>query len=523
MGTDLWPRIAQQFETLPNRLGGHIFLSLTALAIGMLVSIPLGVWAARRPRAEKISLLLASIVQTIPSLALLALMVFAWGTIGWIPALIALVLYSVLPMLRNTITGLQNIDPAVIEAAQGVGMNERQSLMLVRLPLAMPTIVAGVRTASVWVVGAATIAQPVGATSLGNYIFVGLQTFNPVALLFGCVFSGMLALCLDGLLHRLEIAAQRRSRRQAGVVGGGLLLLVLSPTLMEQIDFAAEKQGPTKVRRVLEAEQQETFVVGGKAFTEQYILADLIRDQLESAGLEVELRDGMGSATTFRALETNQIDCYVDYTGTVWTNYMRRTEMVAPVEMLIDVATYLKREKNIICLGPLGFSNDYAFAMKEARADQLGIRTLRDLAKVSQTMKGGTDIEFFDRPEWTSVGQTYGLEFAENITMDPTLMYGAVDTGQLDVVIAFNTDGRIKAYDLRVIEDPAYSLPPYDAVLLVSQKMARNRAAMQALRPLIQSISPAQMRTANGMVDIDGDSVQQAAEYLEKSIRKNRD
>ncbi|MDG2385418.1 MAG: ABC transporter permease/substrate-binding protein [Pirellulaceae bacterium] len=523
MNNDLWRRIAQQFETLPDRLGGHIFLSLTALAIGMLISIPLGVWVARRPRAEQVALLLASIVQTIPSLALLALMVFAWGTIGWIPALIALVLYSVLPMLRNTITGLQNIDPAVIEAAQGVGMNQRQSLMLVCLPLALPTIVAGIRTASVWVVGAATIAQPVGATSLGNYIFVGLQTFNPVSLLFGCVFAGMLALCLDALLHRLEIAAQQRSRRLAGFVVGGLLLLIISPTLIGQLELAAGKPLPRAVRKIPESTQQQKFVVGGKAFTEQYILANVVREQLEAAGLEVELRDGMGSATTFRALETDQIDCYVEYTGTVWTNYMRRKEMVSPVEMLIDVASYLKQEKNIICLGPLGFSNDYAFAMKEARADHLGVRTLNDLAKVSQTMKGGTDIEFFDRPEWTSVGQAYGLEFAENVTMDPTLMYGAIDTGQLDVVIAFNTDGRIKAYDLRVIEDPAYSLPPYDAVLLVSEKMARNRAAMQALRPLIQSISPAEMRTANGMVDIDGDSVKQAAEYLEKSIRKKRD
>ena len=271
---EIWPSLARQFESLPARLGGHIFLSMAALLVGITLSIPLGIWASRRPRAEQISLALASIIQTIPSLALLALMVFAWGTIGWIPALIALILYSLLPMLRNTITGLQTIDPAIIEAAQGVGMSERQSLLMVRLPLAAPTIVAGVRTASVWVVGAATIAQPVGATSLGNYIFVGLQTFNPVALLFGCVFAALLALVLDALLHGLEVAAQRRSSRMGAAVGVGLLVLAMSPLILAQLDFSNASVARTGKSTGAVAEEVR-FVVGGKAFTEQYILAGL--------------------------------------------------------------------------------------------------------------------------------------------------------------------------------------------------------------------------------------------------------
>lgn len=516
---DLWPRITAQFETLPDRLGGHIFLSMAALLVGIVVSIPLGIWASRRPRIEHASLVLASVVQTIPSLALLALMVFAWGTIGWMPTLVALILYSVLPMLRNTITGLQSIDPSIIEAADGVGMSRRQALFLVQLPLAAPTIVAGVRTASVWVVGAATIAQPVGATSLGNYIFVGLQTLNWVSLLFGCVFAALLALLLDALLHGLELAVERRSRRLGASVGAGLIFLAFSPILLAQLDRSTS----SVVRfgaRGKETQQDVKFVVGGKAFTEQYILADVIRDRLEREGLEIDVRDGMGSATTFRALETNEIDCYVDYTGTIWTNYMGRSEIQSPVEMLIDVAAHLKSESGIICLGPLGFSNDYAFAMKRAHAERDGVHDLHDLARHSQRLTAGTDIEFFDRPEWTAVNQTYGLEFAKKTTMDPTLMYGAIDSGQLDVVIAFNTDSRIASYDLSVIEDPEYALPPYDAVLLVSKRMAQNRAAMRALRPLIQSITSGEMRVANGMVDVDGQPVSAASEFLADKINQ---
>ncbi len=516
---DVWPRIVDQFETLPDRLGGHIFLSLAALLVGTVISIPLGIWASGRPRVQHVSLVLASIVQTIPSLALLALMVFVWGTIGWIPALVALILYSVLPMLRNTITGLQSIDPAIIEAAAGVGMSQRQSLFLVRLPMAAPTIVAGVRTASVWVVGAATIAQPVGATSLGNYIFVGLQTMNWISLLFGCVFAAVLALVLDGLLHGLEVAVERRSARSGVWVAAGLVVLAVSPLVLAQLDFSSSSVARRRTGNA-NVSQDVKFVVGGKAFTEQYILADLMRDRLEREGLEIQVRDGMGSGTTFQALQQNEIDCYVDYTGTIWTNYMHRSEIQSPVEMLVDVATYLKAEHGIICLGPLGFSNDYAFAIKREHAQRDSIRDLHDLARHSKSLRAGTDIEFFDRPEWAAVSDTYGLEFAKKTTMDPTLMYGAIDNGQLDVVIAFNTDSRIQSSGLSVIEDPEYALPPYDAVLLVSERMAQNRAAMRALRPMIQAINSEQMRIANGMVDVDGQTVSAASDFLAEKIER---
>ena len=161
MFEDFWEKFGAQFETLPERLGGHIGLSLAALLVGILISIPLGIFISNRPKAESFFMTLASIIQTIPSLALLALMVFAFGSIGWIPAWLALILYSLLPMLRNTVTGIQGVDASYIEAARGIGMDASQMLFRVKLPLALPTIVSGIRTASVWVVGAATLAQPV--------------------------------------------------------------------------------------------------------------------------------------------------------------------------------------------------------------------------------------------------------------------------------------------------------------------------------------------------------------------------
>lgn len=493
--------ISLQFESLPQRLGGHIALSLGALVVGTLISIPTGIWASRHPKVEHSALALASIIQTIPALALLAVMVFVTG-IGWIPALIALILYSVLPTLRNTITGLHSVDPACIEAARGVGMTDRQMLIMVQLPLAMPTILAGVRTASVWVVGMATIAQPVGATSLGNYIFTGLQTSNYVAILFGCIFSALLALVLDGLFLGLEHAARRRSLRAAVIVASGLAAVALSPVALSLWDAGSDVVAAQASGTTSDDKDVPPIVVGGKAFTEQHILIEVLDDRLRAAGLETKLREGLGSTLLFQALEQGGVDCYVDYTGTILATIMKQGQSDSAAETMVDVAAYLKQQRGIICLGPLGFDNSYVFAMRRTDAEQRGIRTLEDLARQAGELKAGADVEFFARDEWRSVQSAYGLNFDKKITMDATLMYNAIAAGKLDVIAAYSTDGRIAANDLVVLEDPRRALPPYDAILLVTPRVARNQRAMSALRPLINGISTETMREANMTVDV---------------------
>jgi osmoprotectant transport system permease protein len=519
--TEFHQKFVQQYETLPERLGGHIGLSLAAMAVGILISLPLGVWVSRRPKVERIVLMAASVIQTIPSLALLAIMVFAFQTIGWIPAWIALILYSILPMLRNTVTGMRGIDPAYIEAAKGIGMNGAQTLRLVELPLALPSIVAGIRTASVWVVGAATLAQPVGATSLGNYIFVGLQTWNIVAIVFGCLFSAILAIAFDSLLHGLEVAARKRSGRLAGAMGGLIALLAVSPFILPAIP-AARSAGPARdsAPKLIASDDAGPFIVSSKAFSESYILRDVIRRALEQQGLQVETRDGLGSTIAFNALKSGNIDCYVDYTGTIWTNYMKNTEVSSPIEILIDVSTFLKDEFNVISLGSLGFSNDYVFMMRKEDAQRLGIRTLVDLAKHAGDLKAAADIEFFGRPEWFNVRSAYGIRFKESLTMDPTLMYGALENKNVDVIVGFRTDGRVG--HLFAVEDPKSILPPYDGILLVSNRLARNTQAMRALRPLVESIPTELMRRMNALVDIEKKSVPDVGKKLFDQLQSNR-
>ena len=506
---------------LPERLAWHVLLSASALALGLLIALPLGVLAARSPRLRWPSLALAGLVQTIPSLALLALFyplllllsnlakaTFGHGfsALGFLPSLLALTLYSMLPILRNTVAGLTGVDPAVIEAARGVGMTDAQRLWRVELPLSVPVIMAGVRTAAVWTIGAATLSTPVGQTSLGDYIFSGLQTENWAMVLTGCVASAGLALVVDQLLGLVERGAERRDRR---IWGAGLLGLAVG---------LAIAVAPLAVNLARPA----SYVIGAKNFSEQYILAELMADRLEGQGATVTRKINLGSAVAYRALAAGEIDAYVDYSGTLWANVLGRKDNPGRAAVLDGLRTELKRRDGVVLLAPLGFENAYALAMRRDRAQALGIRTLADLAAKAPQLTMGGDLEFFSRPEWASVETTYGLRFKAKRQFQPTFMYRALGSGEADVISAFSSDGRIAADDLVVLGDPKGALPPYDAVLLIAPGRADDAKLRAALAGLDGAITVEAMQKANFSVDRDAGKVSptQAAKVLEKALKR---
>ena len=513
------PTLLEQLDYVPGRLAGHIWLSLGALFFGIVVSLPLGVVATRYQRVEAFTLAVASVCQTIPSLALLALMVWAWGTIGWIPALLALVLYTILPILRNTVTGLQGVDPAYIEAAQGIGMTKSQMFWRVEFPLAFPTILAGVRTATVWVVGLATIAQPIGAVSLGNYIFAGLQTSNPTALLVGCILSAVLALALDGIIRLFQLAVDGRSFMKHALAAFFLVAVVFSPQFIEIFRFSGSTGQLASTKPSAANEEDEgPVVIGGKTFTESYIMANLLKHSLKEEGLRGTIKGGMGSSIIFEALVGGDIDVYVDYSGTIWSTIMKKESSDTPVRTLTGAIHNLQEVYGISVLGVLGFRNSYALALPASRVKDLGIKTISELVPHAKSMSIVSDVEFFDRPEWQALQADYGIGFKTRTTMDSTLMYGAVYQGVSDLLVAYSTDGRIPAYELALLEDDLGSLPPYDAIILLSERASHNRRLGKALRPLVNQVSTPMMQEANRMVDLDGQSPEQAATFLYESI-----
>ena len=500
-----WSEIQTQLQLLPDYLGNHMLLSMTALGIGLVVCLPLAVVITRVKALQWPTLAFASIMQTIPGIALLALMVPLLGMIGFVPALIALVLYSMLPILRNGVTGILGVDGSLIEAARGIGMSRRQQLFRVELPLALPVLIAGIRTSTVWVVGTATLATPVGATSLGNYIFGGLQTQNTTAVLVGCVAAAGLAILLDQLIRLLEIAAARRSRVRAIVAVGGLIVLLvagLGPMWAQGKDTG----------------NRPHVVIGAKTFTEQFILAELIAELLQERGFDTEVKSSLGSVVLFEAIANGSVDCYVDYSGTIWNNAMKRMEVRPADTVLAQMTEWLRDERAIVTLGALGFENAYALAVRQKFADSLKVTSISELSAYSPVLTMGSDYEFFARPEWRALKSVYNLQFGEERAFDPSLMYAAIRENEVDCITAYSTDGRIIAENLAVLDDPRQALPPYDAVLLLSAEAAGRTDLVAALEGLVGRISDSQMREANRMVDIDGQSVGMAVRYLKQIV-----
>jgi osmoprotectant transport system permease protein len=454
--------VTSAFARVPELLAQHLLLAFSALLLGLVVSLPLAILSSRNRTVGRVALAFASLVQTIPSLALLALFypVLLWlsalvgggiPALGFLPSLLALSLYALLPILRNGVTGLAGLDPAALEAADAIGMTRNQRLWLVEAPLVAPVLMAGIRTAAVWTIGAATLSTTVGQPSLGDLIFAGLQTQNWTLVLAGCVAAG----------H-----------------------------------------------------------AGAKGFSEQYILARLIGHRLEKAGYEVRYREGLGSGVAFGALAAGDVDVYVEYSGTLWTNQMQRSD-VPPRRAIVDgVAQWAKATRGVTLLGPLGFENAYAFAMRGDDAKRRRIASLSDLASQAGELDFATDVEFLERPEWAAVRRAYGLSFKSARPYQPTFMYRALGSGEADVIPAFSSDGRIAADRLAVLTDPKGAIPGYDAILLLAPKRSGDARFHAALRPLIGAIPVEKMREANYLVDRDADkkSPDQAALWLERGL-----
>ena len=515
-------------------LASHLALVLVALAVAVAIGLPLAVALVRRPRLAAAVMTVAGAIQTVPSLALLALMVpllaashglgVGLSSFGFAPAAIALTLYALLPIVRNAVTGLRGVDAAAVEAARGMGMAPRQLLRLVELPLAAPVIAAGIRTASVWTVGTATLATPIGQACLGNYIFAGLQTRNWAMLLIGVVAAAALALALDAILAAAERAVSQRPRGRLIAPGAALAVVVVGvlgvlPRLARPAaeSDAASAQATTPAPSTAAPRSAQAPLarvrIGAKTFTEQYILAEVLRQRLAGRGIAGEIVASLGSNVVFDALRRGDLDAYVDYSGTLWTTQLGRDRGAPRWQILSEVDGQLARDR-VRSLGPLGFQNAYAVAVRRDAATRLGLHSLADLGRHPGELAFGADYEFLSRREWAALRATYGLAFRRTASFDPALLYEAAARGEVDAISAFSSDGRIAAYDLVVLDDPGAALPSYDAMILLGPRATDDTGVVCALAPLRGALPVDLMRRANLRVDHDRATPADAAAWL---------
>ena len=503
-----------QRGALLEATAAHLDLVGEAILIAVALGVPLGILASRSRGAERSILGLANVLQTIPSLALLGVLLILFrGQIGKPPALAALVIYSLLPIIKNTILGLKGVDRGVAEAAIGMGMTPWQRLSLVELPLAVPVLLGGVRVAAVASVGMATIAAAIGAKGLGSYIFRGISLSDPRLILLGSVPAALLALACDAALGELERRLDPTRPRRAGP-RDALAISATSGLIALGLYGAWGEAGS--------APRASTIVIGSKDSAEPVILGQMLADLVEAhTPLKADRRLNLGgSLICFNALKQGGLDAYVEYTGTALTTILKQPPENDPEAVRRKVGEFLAKD-GITALPPLGFENTFAILMRREQAQALGIETISGLARHAETLRAGFGPEFMNRPDgYPGLVKAYGLDFAIGPReMDRNLLYQAVAQGSLDVAAGDSTDGRVAALDLVQLEDDRRYFPPYEAVALVrSEAIEKHPKLREALGRLGGKIDAATMRRLNHEVDgLKRDPGVVAREFLEAS------
>ena len=490
----------------------HIQLVLLAMACALAIGLPCGVWIARRPCWQKPVLGLANVFQTVPSLALFGLLIPVLG-IGAPTAIVALVLYALLPIVRNTLTGIAGVDPTVREAARGMGLTERQLLWHVELPLASGVILAGVRVATVLCVGVTTIAATIDAGGLGQSIFRGLRQDDNALILAGAVPAALLALLADGLLGRLErrgrapqalaasasdFAPLRSPPRAVQVLGAGGVLLAL----LLGASFWRGARGGSRSQ----AAGARAFVVASKDFSESVILAEIFAQSLEARHVAVRRRFELGGNLAHQSLLAGAVDIYPEYTGTAFTAILKHKPQTDVARVYQAVKSEYKAKLGLEVGPPLGFSNDFAILVRQADARQFGLKTVSDAARYTPTRVAGFGQDFMSRADgYKGFARAYGLKFArEPREMDLSLTYRALASGQVDMIAGNATDGLIGALKLLQLKDDRKYFPPYQAVFVArGAALDASPQARLVLDALGNAITTDEMRRMNLAADRD--------------------
>ena len=481
----------------------HLVLVAASVGIAVAIGVPTGLLLARRPRLERPILALANVFQTVPSLALFGFLLplpFIGG-IGARTAIVSLVLYSLLPIIRNTVTGIQGVDRGVREAAVAMGMTPMQVLSQVELPLARGVILTGVRVATVIAVGVATIAAAIGAGGLGTYIFRGLRMNDDALILRGAVPAAAMALLAD---FAIGLWAKRAGKPRATHQGNRrILFLATSVAVVIAIAFFAG-------RRVLHHGGGATggvrprVTIGSKDFTESVILTELIAQALEARGVEVERKLELGGNLCHDALVAGRIDGYPEYTGTADAAILHHPPMADPRAVYARVKAEYQTRFSVEAGPPLGFRNDFAILVRGADARRLSLRTISDAARLAPTWHAGFGQDFMSRADgYPGFSRAYGLVFAAPPReMDLSLTYRALAAREIDLIAGNATDGLIDALDLFQLGDDKSYFPPYEALYLFrADAMARVPQIQAALDELSGAISTEEMRRMNLAAD----------------------
>lgn len=506
---------------LMNLLLQHINLTAMAVLISLIIGIPLGILITRNRFCSRVVIGLANIMQSIPCIALMAFSIPFLG-VGEKPAILMVIVYALLPIIKNTYTGIVSIDPRTMEVARGLGITKWKRLFSIELPIAIPFIMSGVRISAVAAVGTMTIAAFAGAGGLGWFINLGLNSRNTALVLLGAIPASMLALALDFLLGKLEHALTseglmpaeqiqnipKKKRRKELAFISTICAAVLLVSVGSSFGTAMSDRSEQKV------------VIGSSNYTEAIILGYIYSQLIEeNTDLTVQQRFNLnGAAMCFDALDNDRIDMFVEYTGTILPNMLKRPiETTDPDVIYKQVRELMGQEHNIHISEPLGFNNTYAMSVMPETAEKYQLKTLSDLMDKASQLRLGCTVEFVQREDCLNLLQdTFSEEFKDVKGLDASIRYEAIETSQVEVIDAFTTDALLPKAGLVKLEDDVNFFPPYHAVNLVRQEILDQYPQLtDVLACLDGIIDEDTMAALNAKVDIDGmDARDVAREFL---------
>ena len=499
--TNLIATFQDRFSEWLTALGQHLQLSLLTLLVAIFLTIPLAVYLNGHKKAATWVLQVVGVFQTIPSMALLGLFIPFMG-IGTLPALTALIIYAIFPILENTITALNGIDPSLEEAGIAFGMTKWERLKKFEIPLAMPVIVSGVRTATVMIIGTATLAALVGAGGLGSFILLGIDRRNASLILIGAISSAILAILFNSILKWLEKA-------KLGMIVVAFVVMVLG-------------LGASYAPSITPHKEKDNLVIAGKLGPEPEILMNMYKLLIEeNTDMTVTVKPNFGKTDfLYQALKKGDIDIYPEFTGTITGSLLQTTPKVSnDSEKVFEVARDgIKKQDNLVLLNHMAYQNTFAIAVPKSIAKEYHLKTISDLKGVQDKLKAGFTLEFNDREDGNKGLQSvYGLNL--NVaTMEPALRYQAIQSGDIQITDAYSTDAELARYDLQILEDDKQLFPPYQGAPLMKAALLKKHPELEAvLNKLAGKITESQMSQLNYQVGVEGKPAEQVAkEFLQE-------
>lgn len=504
------------FSEILLRTGEHLVLVIIAMIIAIAIGIPLGIIITRKPKLAQPILIFANGLQTIPSLAIFGFLLSVpfFGGIGKIPAIVALTLYALLPLIRNTYVGIANVDPAIKEVGIAMGMTEWQLLTKVEIPLALEIILAGVRVATVISVGIATIAAAIGGGGLGVFIFRGISTVNNQLILAGAIPAAIIALLADMSLGWLEKTLKNFQTRKK--LFTTKFLIILMTILLLFLGLGGINLLQTNLTK------NNTIILGSKNFTESLILSEILAQQIENnTNLKVNRKFNLGGTfIAHEALKLGEIDGYVEYTGTALTAILQQPIMNNSQEVYEKVKQIYQEKFNLTVMPSLGFNSTFAIAIRGKDARNFNIKNISEVAKYTPNWQAGFGPEFLIREDgYRGLAKTYNLKFGKPpIEMDLGLLSQALATNKVDLIAGNATDGLIPVLDLVILNDDKQYFPPYEVVpIFYTKTLIKYPQIQDTINQLLGLISLEEIQKMNYLVDSKKNSVEDVAKDWLKS------